>query len=69
MVVILVALSRSVDDLYDCVSGVVIRTLELTNPTKVVNLAVERDLLVVMIQPRVPLMVAEQSEKGQKWVY
>lgn len=64
MVVLLVALSRSVDDPYDCVSSVIIGTSKLTNPTKEVILAVERDLLAVMIKPRVPLTVVEQSTKG-----
>ena len=67
--VIRAALSRLVDDLYNCACGVVIGTLELTDPMKVVILAMERDLLTVMIQPRVPLMVAEQSEKVHRSIY
>jgi len=41
----------------------------LTDPTKAVTLAAERDILAVMIQLEVPSTVVEQLEKGHKWVY
>ena len=50
-VVILVALSRLVDDLYDCTSSVVIEALELMDLRKAVILVAKGDLLAVMIQP------------------
>ena len=43
MVMILAGLSRSIDNLYDCVSGVVIIASELTDLTKAMILVVERD--------------------------